>query len=100
MEFATNPMEHDAGVEAVEQIGFDLLRSLVAARQSSSATVRAMTVAAPQMPAGPIAVEGASTSKLALLNGRRQSDAPVMGGAFADHFDAVQPVARQGESHG
>lgn len=101
MEIVVQPHGQDSGVQPVEQVGFDMLRSLFAARQSSTATVRALASArASFAPANPIVADGAPLSSLALLTGRRPTESASIGGAFADHFATVQPVAREGESHG
>lgn len=95
-----NPTQSmDSGMRSVEQIGFDMLRAIISARQAGSATVRALSGA--HASADPQQVPtGSSGSTMALLTSRSARSGPLMGGAFANHCAGDHPFGQQGESHG
>ena len=96
MEFIVQPHEQDPGVRPVESVAFDMLRTLVAARQASSPTVRALQTVR-------VTNDAETTvqpTSMALFTGRRQSANYAGAGAFADRFAVAHPFAIEGESHG
>lgn len=100
MEITAQPNGQDSGVRPVDQVEFDMLRSVFAARQASTATVRALSSVQATGLKNDLPSDSDPISRLTLLTGRRPKASEPMGGAFADHSGKVQPVARQGELHG
>jgi len=108
MEYVIQPKGQDSGARPVQQVGFDMLRTMIAARQSSCATVRALTIVSPATGAAHGLIQGLTqgedaalaSDSMALLTGRRASSVATMGGAFADHFAIAHPFVKEGESHG
>lgn len=96
MEFIIQPNGQDPGVQPVEQVGFDMLRTLVAARQASSPTVRALQNARACNDTG----DTVRPASMALFTGRRQDVSHVNGGSFANRFADAHPFAIEGESYG
>ncbi|QJQ31484.1 hypothetical protein GV829_02660 [Sphingomonas lacunae] len=100
MEITVQPHGQDAGVRSVNQVGFDMLRSVFAARQASTATVRALSSVQASDTQASLSSDSESPSSLALLTGRRPAGGGPLGGAFADHSGKGHPVAIQGDLNG
>jgi hypothetical protein len=100
MEITAQPHGQDPGVRPVDQVGFDMLRSVFAARQASTTTVRALSSVQASGTGSTSSSDSAPVASLTLLTGRRQASSGPMGGAFADHSGKGHPVAKHGELHG
>lgn len=106
MNLAIHTPGQDSGARAVERVGFDMLRAILAARQAGSATVRALSAA--QAPAHDLPGHDPQTTTMALLSGRRSTAesgqypdrATTMGGAFSVRCASGHPVGNEGELHG
>lgn len=97
MNWQTLQHPDDSDVRPVERLSFDILRALLANRQASSPTVRALSG---QSASTNAAQSEPMTGRLQLLAGHTGSPAIAQAaGAFFSARGGDQPVLTQGERH-